>query len=180
MTKSYSYIKEEKFIFIYLMGHETKLSVKLSHQVGLGLLLKFPTHCPSVWSFPLLLLVLNPLPSTSSWHDCPRYPRRKTLSLVNLSLSINSDRTRRRSNIDVELQYCTWTMAGWHWMVVSFVCTKTVQVYCILIHGIGRWYEYIDVNPSNGKLLLFDSRMVHWLKRCWTKLRPEGLSHFGC
>ena len=58
-------------------------------------------------------------------------------------------------------------------MVVSFVCTKTVQVHCILIHGIGRWYEYIDVNPSNGKLLLFDSCMVHSVGKVLNKIKTR-------
>jgi hypothetical protein len=59
-------------------------------------------------------------------------------------------------------------------MVVSFVCTKTVQVNCILIHGIGRWYEYIDVNPLNGKLLLlFDSRMVHSVEKVLNKIKTR-------
>jgi hypothetical protein len=78
------------------MGHETKLPIKLSHQVGLGLCLKFPTQCPSVWTFPLLLLVLNHSHQHQPHPGTRLSPISSQKDFVSFKTSLNVERCTRR------------------------------------------------------------------------------------
>lgn len=87
----------------------------------------------------------------------------------NLSPSSDSDRTRRRSNYRC-ITAILYMNEGW--VKADGGQLRLYQNSAVVLHPhtvLDGGNEYIDINPSNGKLLLFDSRMIHSVENVFNK-----------
>lgn len=91
----------------------------------------------------------------------------------NLSPSSDSEGTRRRSNYRciTAILYMNegWVKADGGQLRLYQNSAGVVHPHTVLDGG----NEYIDINPSNGKLLLFDSRMVHSVEKVFNKIKTR-------